>query len=269
MQHLLDRAPGDAEAVRDDLVDYVAVELGDPDGVLVVDETGFVKKGNHSVGVQRQYSGTAGRIENSQVGVFMSYASDRGRALIDRELYLPKDWADDKKRRNAAKVPDEVEFATKPQLAQRMIERAVAARVPFAWVTGEEVYGDNRRLRVWLEQQDLHFVLAVRSNQSVWPDVNGQMTVEQLAATVAPQEWTTRSTGDGAKGPRLYDWVRIPLLSWQMPGERWLLLRRSLSDATLAYYVNQWGQTRLIFRDTLRSTFRYGRRPAFGQAFYL
>jgi SRSO17 transposase len=237
MQHLLDRAAWDAEAVRDDLVDYVAVELGDPDGVLVVDETGFVKKGNHSVGVQRQYSGTAGRIENSQVGVFMSYASDRGRALIDRELYLPKDWADDKKRRNAAKVPDEVEFATKPQLAQRMIERAVAAGVPFAWITGDEVYGDNRSLRVWLEQQDLHFVLAVRSNQHVWPDIRGQMTVERLAATVAPQAWTTRSAGDGAKGPRLYDWVRIPLLSWQMPGERWLLVRRSLSDATLAYYV--------------------------------
>ncbi|HVK94069.1 MAG TPA: IS701 family transposase [Noviherbaspirillum sp.] len=237
MQHLLDRAPWDADAVRDDLTDYVVEELGEADGVLVADETGFVKKGAHSAGVQRQYSGTAGRIENCQVGVFLSYASRRGRALMDRELYLPREWADDKGRREAAKVPEEVEFATKPQLAQRMIERAVAAQVPFAWITGDEVYGDNRSLRVWLEQQGLHFVLAVRCNQYVWPDVNGQMTVEQLATTVAPQDWATLSAGDGAKGPRLYDWVRIPLLSWQMAGERWLLLRRSRSDGKLAYYV--------------------------------
>lgn len=237
MQHLLDRAPWDADAVRDDLIDYVVEELGESDGVLVVDERGFVKKGAHSVGVQRQYSGTAGRIENCQVGVFLSYASRRGRALMDRELYVPREWTDDSKRRRAAKVPEAVEFATKPQLAQRMIERAMTAQVPFAWITGDEVYGDNRSLRVWLEQQGLHFVLAVRSNQYVWPDVNGQMTVERLATTVAPQDWATLSAGDGAKGPRLYDWVRIPLLSWQMPGERWLLLRRSRCDGKLAYYV--------------------------------
>lgn len=237
MQHLLDRAPWDADAVRDDLVDYVAEELGEADGVLVTDETGFLKKGTHSVGVQRQYSGTAGRIENSQVGVFLSYASRRGRALLDRELYLPEEWAGDKDRREAAKVPEDVKFATKPQLARRMIERAVAAQVPFAWITGDEVYGDNRSLRVWLEQQELHFVLAVRCNQYVWPDMRGQKTVEQLASTVPAQGWITLSAGDGAKGPRLYDWARLPLLSWQMAGERWLLLRRSRSDGKLAYYV--------------------------------
>jgi SRSO17 transposase len=237
LQHLLDRAPWDADAVRDDLVDYVVEELGEPDGVLVADETGFVKKGTHSAGVQRQYSGTAGRIENCQVGVFLSYASRRGRALIDRELYLPKEWADDSKRRAVAKVSDEVAFATKPELAQRMIERAVAAQVPFAWITADEVYGDNRQLRVWLEQQDLHFVLAVRSNQYVWTEQLRQKTVDQLAEAVPPQDWVILSAGDGAKGPRWYDWVRIPLLSWQMPGERWLLLRRSLSDGKLAYYA--------------------------------
>lgn len=237
LQHLLDRAPWDADAVRDDLIAYVAGELGEPDGVLVVDETGFVKKGRHSVGVQRQYSGTAGRIENCQIGVFLSYASGRGRALLDRELYLPREWAEDKTRREAAKVPAEVAFATKPQLAQRMIERAIAAQVPFAWITGDEVYGDNRSLRVWLEQQDLHFVMAVRSNAHVWTNRLMQRTVDQLAADVLAQDWTTLSAGDGAKGPRLYDWVRIPLLSWQMPGERWLLVRRSLSDGKLAYYV--------------------------------
>lgn len=237
MQHLLDRASWDANAVRDDLVDYVVEELGEADGVLTVDETGFLKKGVHSVGVQRQYSGTAGRIENCQIGVFLAYASGRGRALIDRDLYVPQEWTDDPERRKAAKVPEDLAFATKPQLAQRMIERAVAAQVPFAWIAADEVYGDNRSLRVWLEQQELHFVLAVRCNQYVWPDMTGQKTVEQLAAMVAPQDWRTLSAGDGAKGPRWYDWVRIPLLSWQMPGERWLLLRRSRSDRKLAYYV--------------------------------
>lgn len=157
--------------------------------------------------------------------------------MIDRELYLPRQWADDRARRTAAKVPEDIAFATKPQLAQRMIGRAVAAQVPFAWITGDEVYGDNRGLRVWLEQQELHFVLAVASNQYVWVNVNGQKPVGQLAAMVQPQDWITLLAGDGAKGPRLYDWARIPLLSWQMPGERWLLLRRSLLDAKLAYYV--------------------------------
>lgn len=237
LQHLLDRAPWDADAVRDDLIDYVSETLGEPGGVLVVDETGFLKKGNHSVGVQRQYSGTAGRIENCQIGVFLSYASRRGRALLDRELYLPKQWADDPARRQAAKVPGQAAFATKPQLARQMIERAAAAQVPFAWITGDEVYGNDRRLRVWLEQQDRHFVLAVRSNAHVWSDQCRQRTVQQLAATALPQDWTTLSAGDGAKGPRLYDWTRIALLSWQMPGQRWLLVRRSLADGKLAYYV--------------------------------
>jgi SRSO17 transposase len=237
LQHLLDRARWDVDAVRDDVRTYMIEHLGEPDAVLAVDETGFIKKGRHSVGVQRQYSGTAGRIENCQIGVFLAYASTRGRALMDRELYLPKEWADDMVRRAAAKVPEAVDFATKPQLAQRMIERAVAAQVPFAWVTGDAVYGDNRSLRAWLEQQDLHFVLAVASNQYVWPDSTGQKTVAQLAATVQPQDWTRLSAGDGAKGPRWYDWLRLPLLSWQMPGERWLLLRRRLTDGELAYYV--------------------------------
>ncbi len=124
LQHLLDRAPRDADAVRNDLTEYIVEELGEADGVLVVDETGFLKKGTHSVGVQRQYSGTAGRIENCQIGVFMTYAGKHGRTLMDRELYLPKEWADDKQRRQAAKIPGHIEFKTKPQLAQQMIERA-------------------------------------------------------------------------------------------------------------------------------------------------
>lgn len=237
LQHLLDRAPWDADAVRDDVSAYIAEELGDPNGVLVVDETGFLKKGSHSAGVQRQYSGTAGRIENCQIGVFMAYAGRHGRALIDRALYLPQEWIDDAARREAAKIPGHIAFHTKPQLAQHMIERAVAAHVPFAWITGDAVYGDNRALRVWLEQQGLHFVLAVRSNASVWTGRLRQATVAQLAQDVTGQEWHTLSAGEGSKGPRWYDWARAPLLSWQMPGERWLLLRKSRSDGKLAYYV--------------------------------
>lgn len=237
LQHLLDRAPWDADAVRDDVIEYISQKLGDANGVLVVDETGFLKKGIHSAGVQRQYSGTAGRIENCQVSVFMAYASQHGRALMDRELYLPKDWAEDSERRQAAKTPGHTEFKTKPQLAQPMIERAVAAKVPFAWITGDEVYGDNRSLRVWLEQSDLHFVLAVRSNSHVWTGRMRQETVEQLSNTVTESDWQTLSAGDGSKGPRWYDWARVPLLSWQMPGERWLMLRRSRADGKLAYYV--------------------------------
>lgn len=237
MQHLLDRAHWDDAALRGDLVDYIVQELGDENGVLVVDETGFLKKGRHSAGVQRQYSGTAGRIENCQIGVFLSYASQHGRALMDRELYLPKEWANDAERRAAAKVPGTVEFATKPQLAWHMIERAVAAQVPFAWITGDAIYGDDRRLRVWLEQSDLHFVLAVASNQYVWATDFRQTTVSQLVESTMDLRWETLSAGDGAKGPRLYEWARIACLSWQMPGQRWLLLRRSLSDGKLAYYA--------------------------------
>jgi SRSO17 transposase len=155
LQHLLDRAPWNADAVRDDLTEYIVEELGDPNGVLVIDETGFLKKGSHSVSVQRQYSGTAGRIENCQIGVFMAYAGRHGRALMDRELYLPREWIDDLQRRKATKIPEHIEFKTKPQLAQQMIERTIAANVPFAWIAGDEVYGDNLSLRVWLEQQDL------------------------------------------------------------------------------------------------------------------
>lgn len=237
LQHLLDRAPWDADAVRDDLTEYLIEELGDPNGVLVIDETGFLKKGEHSVGVQRQYSGTAGRIENCQIGVFMAYAGQHGRALMDRELYLPREWTADMERRQATKIPQHVEFQTKPQLAQQMLERAVKAKVPFAWIAGDEVYGDNRSLRVWLEQNDLHYVLAVRSNGHVWTERLRQETVEHLGNAVTEHDWQTLSAGDGAKGPRWYDWVRIPLLSWQMPGERWLLLRRSRADKKLAYYV--------------------------------
>src|SRR5947208_1217808 len=153
MQRLLNQARWDAEAVRDELQRFVAERFGDAEGVLILDETGFLKKGTKSVGVQRQYSGTAGRIENCQVGVFLAYAGAAGRAFLDRELYLPKEWAADDARRREAGVPTDVAVATKPRLARRMLERAFAAEVPAAWVAGDAVYGDASDLRRWLEGQ--------------------------------------------------------------------------------------------------------------------
>lgn len=211
--------------------------LGDPNGVLVVDETGFIKKGVKSVGVKRQYSGTAGRIENCQIGVFLAYASSKGRAFLDRKLYLPKEWAEDAVRRAEAGVPEDVEFETKPQLAKVMLERAIEARVPVSWVTGDEVYSS---LRVWLETQQVSYVLAIKSNEALWTDPGfAQVRASTLAAEVPSEAWTTLSAGDGAKGPRRYDWTRVPIRPLKAPGKGyWLLVRRSITKPDeLAYYV--------------------------------
>jgi SRSO17 transposase len=208
--------------------------------VLVIDETGFLKKGTKSVGVQRQYSGTAGRIENCQIGVFLAYASGKGHALVDRELYLPKEWAADPPRRAEAAVPDSVEFRTKPQLARAMLARALAAGVPAQWVTGDEVYGGNVRLRVWLEEQRVPHVLAVKRTEPLWSTTTWtQVPAAALADAVPASAWERLSAGDGAKGPRLYDWARVPIRPLREPGwDYWLLVRRSLTDPTdRAYYV--------------------------------
>jgi len=240
MQHLLARADWDADQVRDDLRAYVVEHLGDAQAVLVVDETGFVKKGTKSVGVQRQYSGTAGRIENCQIGVFLAYASPKGRTFLDREVYLPKEWATDTARRKEATVPDTVAFRTKPQLAQAMLERALDAGVPAAWVTGEEIYGGDRRLRLWLEARQVPHVLAVKSTEPLWTRTSWrQVAAKTLAAGIPAAEWERLSAGEGAKGPRVYDWARVPIRALPEPGwDYWLLVRRSLADPTdLAYYV--------------------------------
>ena len=246
MQRLLAGAKWDASTVRDDLVGYVVEHLGDPEAVLVIDETGFLKQGTHSVGVQRQYSGTAGRIANCQIGVYLTYASPAGHVLLDRELYLPKEWAADPQRRQEAGVPEEVAFATKPELARRMLARARDAGVPAAWVTGDSIYGGDRRLRVWLEQQKQPFVLAVAKDEPLWAVLDGrwgQPRADAIAAHVPAQAWRRLSAGDGAKGPRVDDWARVPLARLQLSAEEWrwehwLLVRRSLSDPTeLAYYV--------------------------------
>jgi SRSO17 transposase len=237
-QHLLRRALWDPDAVRDELRRYVIQHLGDPGAVLVIDETGFLKKGRHSAGVARQYSGTAGRIENCQIGVFLGYAGQLGQALLDRELYLPKEWTDDPARCQQAGIPAERRFATKPQLAQHMLQRALAAAVPARWVTGDSVYGNDRRLRLWLEAQPHAYVLAVSGQEYVWLGWQ-QRQVKTLLATLPEDRWTRLSAGDGAKGPRWYDWQWLPLAAPVDPQwRRWLLVRRSISPPTdLTAYV--------------------------------
>ncbi len=242
MQRLLATFQWDADLVRDDLRVYVLEHLRDPQAVLVIDETGFLKKGTKSVGVQRQYSGTAGRVENCQIGVFLAYASLKGRTFIDRELYLPQSWAKDGDRRREAGVPDAVPFATKPQLARCMLARALAAGVRVPWVTADEVYGSDPGLRHWLEEQHQPFVLAVRRNERLWISTGArlrQRTAAEVATAIPPRHWQRLSAGQGAKGPRLYDWALQPLVGPVGPGwGRWLLVRRSLSAPTeLAYYV--------------------------------
>lgn len=242
MQRVLSGARWDADAVRDDLRAYVVEHLAAPQAVLVIDETGFLKKGVKSVGVKRQYSGTAGRIENCQIGVLLSYASSSGRAFLDRELYLPREWAEDAERRVEAGVPDEISFQTKPQLARQMLERAVQAGVPAAWLTADEVYGGDRRLRLWLEAQQQPFVLAVKRTEPLWAGTDRgprELPATELGAAVAPDAWRRLNAGDGSKGPRLSNWARVAIRPLREPGwEHWLLVRRSLTNPDeWAYYV--------------------------------
>jgi SRSO17 transposase len=241
MQRLMSTADWDPDLVRDDLRGYVVEHLGDPAAVLVVDETGFLKKGTTSVGVQRQYSGTAGKVDNCQLGVFLAYASRKGRAMIDRELYLPESWTDDPERCKAARVPEEVGFRTKPQLARVMLERALDAGVLAAWVTADEVYGGSPALRQWLEDRQMPHVLAVKCIELLGVDgPNGPVraSAEQLAAAVPATQWIACSAGHGAKGRRLYDWIRVDLAPPATVGmARWLLVRRSRSDGKLAFYA--------------------------------
>ena len=241
VQRLLNAADWDVDAVRDDLRSYVSEHLGEPAGVLIVDETGFLKKGTKSVGVQRQYSGTAGRIENCQIGVFLGYASATGRAFLDRELYLPQAWARDGERRREAGVPDAVTFATKPQLAQRMVARAFAAGVPAAWVSGDEIYGDDGPFRRWLVEGGHPYVLAVSAHHPIWL-AGRQERADRLIAALPPAAWAPLAAGTGSQGERLYDWACIQVPCESSPGMRhWLLARRSLSDPTACAYYRVFG----------------------------
>jgi SRSO17 transposase len=241
-QRVLSHVLWDEGAARDLCRDYAIERLGAEGAVLVVDETGFVKKGKCSAGVARQYSGTAGRIENCQVAVFLAYASRKGHALIDRRLYLPEGWAEDPERRRAAKVPEDVPFRTKPELAREMVARARDAGVPCDRVLGDEVYGADRRLRMMLEGRGKPYLLAIRSNDKLWSELEGrvgQHAPEALARALPPRAWRRLSAGAGTKGERLFDWARVRLFRLQEPPwEHWLLVRRSIADPEdLAYFV--------------------------------
>jgi SRSO17 transposase len=241
-QRVLSHVLWDEEAARDLCRDHAVERLGAEGAVLVVDETGFVKKGGHSAGVARQYSGAAGRVENSQVGVFLAYGSRKGQALIDRRLYLPEAWARDTERRRAAKIPGDVVFRTKPEIAREMVARALDAGVPCGWVLGDAIYGADRRLRVMLEGRGQPYLLGVRGNDTVWAELDGQLgqhAPEALARAFPRQAWRRLSAGAGAKGERLFDWARVRLVRLQEPPwDHWLLVRRSLADPSdLAYFV--------------------------------
>jgi len=233
VQDFLSRARWDADAVRDDLQAYASEHLGDADAVLVLDETGFVKKGAKSAGVQRQYTGTAGRIENSQVGVFLGYASRHGHALLDRALDPPKEWAGDAGRRGGARVPEAVAFTTKPKLGLLMLERARAAGVPFSWVVGDSVYGADHAIRRWAERHRRGYVLAVTSGQRL-----GLRPVTTWIRQLPRSAWRRLSAGDGAKGPRLYDWACVPCSGAARGFRGALLVRRSIAKPTeLTFYL--------------------------------
>jgi SRSO17 transposase len=266
MQRLLFGAQWDADAVRDGLQTFVSERFGEADGIGIVDETGFLKKGTKSVGVKRQYCGTAGKIENCQVGVFLTYCSRHGYTFLDRRLYLPEEWCQDGERRHEARVPDEVVFQTKSQLATEMLEHAWERGVPMKWVTGDKIYGDDTRLRDRVAQARKKYVLAVSANTPVWRErqavvapgkgqrgrprkgarlANGAVAWEPVSAVVAAlpsQAWKRLAVGQGEKGPRVYDWARVRIFEKRgaVPGPQgWLLARRSIANPTeLAYYLS-------------------------------
>ena len=265
-QRLLYRSHWEADAVRDELEQYVGEVFGEEEGIGVVDETGFLKKGQHSVGVKRQYSGTAGKVENCQVGTFLSYVSSRGQVLLDRRLYLPEEWCNDAERRRRAKVPAEVVFQTKPQQAGEMLEHAWALGVPMRWVTGDEVYGDAPELRAVISASGRWYVLRVRSPTRVWlerpaiqaPEPGTQdrprtkprlaegapaaLPVVAVVAAWSERRWQRLTVTEGSKGPRTYDWAYQRVIESRdgLPGEEvWLIARRSLTDPTdIAYFLS-------------------------------
>ena len=241
MQRLLSSASWDEDEVLNDVRAWVVAHLGEADAILVIDETGDLKKGTATVGVQRQYTGTAGRIENSQVAVYLTYASDQGHALIGRALYLPKLWTDDAERLAAAGVPDDVTFATKPALAQKLITEALTAQVPASWATGDEVYGGDSKLRKHLRQAGLGYVLAVAKDHRIRTGIGVRRAVD-LAVRLPKRCWQRLSAGRGSKGERWYDWALIDTVDdtgdpdASGSGCHWLLIRRNRRTGEYAFY---------------------------------
>ena len=243
MQRLLYNSRWDADLVRDDLKSYVIEHLADADAVLAVDETGFLKKGDKSVGVQRQYSGTAGRIENSQIGVFLAYAVSMAGRCWTGSCTCPRCGRRTGNGAGRPECPESVGFRTKSRLAQLMLELAAESGIPFGWVAGDEVYGNDRNLRLWLEREGVPHVLAIKRSEKLWALTDRgprQVRADRLASGVEECAWVRCSAGDGAKGPRVYDWAAVDIRPLREPGKGyWLLARRSLSTnpGELAYYV--------------------------------
>jgi len=230
LQQFLYRGRFSADGLQEELRSYVSEKLGNPDGVLVMDDTGFLKQGKKSCGVKRQYSGTAGKITNCQIGVFLTYASDKGHAPIDRRLYLPEEWCEDLERRHAAGVPDEVTFQTKPQMAVEMIQAAYHAGVPWTWMTGDCAYGDYRAIRQWLEEHNKCYVLCVSGKEYLWQGIK-QVRVSKILKSLPEEGWFEASCGDGSKGARVYDWMCFDLNQCVSEGfTRSMLVRRSKTD---------------------------------------
>jgi SRSO17 transposase len=243
LQRLLNSSAWDPDLLRDELRAYVAERLGEAGGVLILDDTGFVKKGRTSAGVSRQYTGTSGKVDNCQIGVFAAYASSKGRALVDRELYLPKCWTEDPARCRAAKVPAQRGFATKNELARAMIARSLGAGLPVAWVAADEAYGQEWKLRRLCEERGVGYVLAVPKSQQVRSSA-GMRRIDALVGWAPPEAWERHTAGAGAKGERLYDWAAAllpPVAEFdehRPDAQRWLLARRSISDpGEIAYYL--------------------------------
>ena len=237
VQHLLGRAQWSADAVRDDLQAYVIEHLADSSGVLILDETGFIKKGSMSAGVARQYSGTAGRIENCQIGVFLVYASSKGRTFLDCELYLPKAWTDDRQRCKTAAIPEEVRFVTKLQLGRRMLQRAFVAGIEAKWVAGDSVYGNDSQMRSWLDERRQAYVLGVTAQLRLWTDEQRQWA-RDVVKSWPNSKWQRLSCGAGSKGERVYESAHMVIRKGDNGWQRWLLARRSLSNPEeVSYYV--------------------------------
>jgi SRSO17 transposase len=241
MQRLLNSAVWDADLVRDDLRTYILEHLGDPQAILVIDETSFRKRGKKSAGVSKQHCGTTGQLENCQVGVFLAYVSAKGYTLVDRELYLPMRWIADRKRCQEAGIPVEVRFQTKCEQAQQMIERLWQARIPFAWVVADTVYGGNGDLRIWLEAHQYFYGLAVACDEPVGIQTASgrqRMTVAQAEAlSFHVDDWQRISMSEGTKGPRQFDWAMMPMLhQWDDDGQHFLLIRRCLDDPSEKTY---------------------------------
>jgi len=273
LQRLLYRSTWSSEQALDVMLEFVNERFGVSDAIVVLDETGFIKKGRHSVGVQRQYSGTAGKVDNCQIAVFASYVSSKTHLLVDRRLYLPKSWVDDRPRCRAAEVPDGIDYRSKPQLAVEMLEHLIQRRLPFAWVSADEVYGNAGHLRQAIAAMGKRYVLAISSTTKGWrkrpptiapdeeppdgqkrhngrprvrrrlaPDAPAPQTVQSITEALPDRSWTRLSLFDGEKGPRQYDWVAKRLVVWcdEADGEElWLLARRSIEQPRqIAYYLS-------------------------------